>query len=92
MDTVSIEELDNLLNQQLACNGSSIKITEMDEKKLVVRLEGTCRGCPGAEITIKDTVEAVIKERIPTIEEVILDTAWDEELLAFARQLLNHGK
>lgn len=92
MEKSVIQELEEVLTGQLTCSGSSVKIMEMDDKKVILKLLGTCKGCPGAQITVKDTIETVINEQLPEIEEVILDTSCDEELLTFARQLLSRGK
>ena len=35
-----------------------------------VRLSGACAGCPMSAITLKQGVEALIKERVPEILEV----------------------
>ncbi len=90
MDCIPIRKLEELLNRQPLCSGSSIKIVEICDDKIVIKLEGTCTGCPGIRITLGDIIEAAIKEHFPAIKEVILDSSCDEEMLAFVRQLLNH--
>jgi Fe-S cluster biogenesis protein NfuA len=37
----------------------------------MVRLQGACRGCPGALMTLKMGVERLLKERVPEVKEVI---------------------
>lgn len=90
MVKVTALELENFLNQQL-CNGSTVKITEMNDNKVIVRLAGACEGCPGVRITLQNIIEAVIKEKLPAVREVLLDESCDEEMISFARRLLNHN-
>jgi Fe-S cluster biogenesis protein NfuA len=41
------------------------------EKSIVkVRLVGHCAGCPMSAMTLKNGVEALIKERVPEIQKV----------------------
>ena len=36
-----------------------------------VRLQGACRGCPGAQMTLKMGVERLLKEKLPEVKEVV---------------------
>lgn len=90
MERMPIQKLEELLNQRQICQGSRVRITEMSENKVVVRLEGTCAGCPGVRITLEDVIEAAVKELIPSINEVVLDSSCDEEMLALAKRLMGH--
>lgn len=45
-----------------------VDVTQDGEVK--VRLKGACRGCPGAQITIKQGIERVLKREIPAIKRV----------------------
>ena len=43
-----------------------------DEDKTVrVRLQGACRGCPGALMTMRMGIERILKERVPEVKEVV---------------------
>lgn len=89
---MTIQQIQSLLDKQSLCIGSVINVRDIEDNKVIVKLSGTCSGCPGAQITVKESIETVITEKFPFIEEVILETSVDDELLAFAKQLLNHGK
>ena len=56
----------------LQAEGGDCEIVDVEEGKVKVRLKGTCRSCPFASITLKMRIEAIIKERVPEIKEVIL--------------------
>ena len=42
-----------------------------EDNNVRVRLQGACKGCPGAQMTLKNGVERLLKEKIPEVKEVI---------------------
>lgn len=58
----------------LASHGGGATVTKVENGVVVVELEGGCRGCPGARMTMKNGIESLLKERIPEVKEVIDDT------------------
>lgn len=63
----------NLLRPLLQNDGGDIELVGFDEKTGVVsvRLQGACRGCPGARATLKMGVERHLKEKVPGVSEVV---------------------
>ena len=55
----------------LQADGGDCEIVEVEDGTVKVRLKGACSGCPFAAITLKTRIEAVIKERVPEIKEVV---------------------
>lgn len=57
----------------LQADGGDIELVGIDETtgKVSVRLQGACKGCPGAAMTLKMGVERHLKERVPEVTEVI---------------------
>lgn len=56
----------------LQADGGDIELIDVEENGAVkVRLQGACRGCPGAAMTLKMGVERHLKERVPEVTEVI---------------------
>ena len=56
----------------LAADGGGIELVEVtDEGVAKVRLQGACAGCPGAVMTLRDGVERVLKEAVPSVKEVV---------------------
>jgi len=52
-------------------DGGDVELVEVtDENVVQVRLQGSCRGCPMAQLTIKGHVEAILKDMIPEVEAV----------------------
>ena len=54
-------------------DGGDIELVSVDEETGVVsvQLQGACKGCPGAQMTLKMGVERHLKERIPAVQEVV---------------------
>jgi len=57
----------------LQADGGDIELVSVDEAKglVSVRLQGACRGCPSAQMTLKMGVERHLKERVPEVKELV---------------------
>lgn len=67
-----IQEAINTIRPMLQRDGGDIELVAVEEDMTVkVRLQGACKGCPGAQMTLKMGVERVLKERIPAVKEVV---------------------
>ena len=57
----------------LQADGGDIELVEVAEATGVVsvRLQGACKGCPGAKMTLKMGVEKHLKEKVPGVTEVV---------------------
>jgi Fe-S cluster biogenesis protein NfuA len=58
----------------LASHGGGATVTKVENAVVFVELEGGCKGCPGARMTMKNGIETLFKERVPEVKEVIDDT------------------
>lgn len=63
--------LDSELNPAVAAHGGNISLVGIKEKKVYLTFGGGCHGCGLVDVTLKQGVEARIRELIPEIEEVI---------------------
>ena len=60
------------IRSSLQSHGGDIRLVEVCEDGTVkVELQGACRGCPMAQMTIQRGVEARLKQEIPEVKEVI---------------------
>ena len=65
-------EVINGIRPMLQNDGGDIEFVEVTADNTVkVRLQGACKGCPGAAMTLKMGVERLMKQRIPEIKEVV---------------------
>ena len=57
----------------LQADGGDVELVKADEDTGVVsvRLQGACRGCPGAVMTLKMGIERHLKEKVPAVSEVV---------------------
>ncbi len=68
------------------------EITGIHDGVVKVKLVGACGSCPAAQYTIEDTVKAILMEELPEVEDVVLDTSVNEDLINMAKQILNKDK
>ena len=67
-----VKDVIDSIRPMLQNDGGDIEMVSIDPDKTVrVRLQGACRGCPGAQMTLKMGVERLLKERVPEVKEVI---------------------
>ena len=67
-----VEEALKTVRAFLQADGGDCELVEVTSDGIVkVRLQGSCVGCPFAQITLKMRVEAYIKEQVPEIKEVV---------------------
>ncbi len=53
-------------------HGGDVELVGIDDDNTVkVRLQGACRGCPGAAMTMKMGIERILKEKVPEVKEVV---------------------
>ena len=68
------EQVESVLNEirpQLQADGGNVELVEVTPDKVVhVRLQGACAGCPMSQMTLKNGIERVIKQKIPEIKAV----------------------
>lgn len=54
----------------LQSDGGDITLISIEDKKVIVRLEGACNSCSVNQMTLKAGVETTIKKYVPHIEIV----------------------
>jgi Fe-S cluster biogenesis protein NfuA len=63
--------LDEEIRPAVAMDGGDIIFAGFRDGIVEVFMQGACSGCPGATATLKQGVEARLREEIPEVEEVI---------------------
>ena len=56
-------------------DGGDVAYKEFDEEGgiLVIKLKGSCTGCPSSEITLKSGIERMLTHYVAEVKEVIAD-------------------
>lgn len=65
-----IENVLNKIRPALQADGGDVELVAVDEGVVKVRLVGACGGCPMAMVTLKNGIEAVLKEEVPSVKRV----------------------
>ncbi len=63
--------LNNEIRPAVAMDGGDIIFHKYENDTLYLYMQGACSGCPSSAITLKQGIEARLKERIPGLKEVI---------------------
>ena len=66
--------INNEVNPAVASHGGVVELVGVDDNKAIIAFGGGCQGCGMADVTLKQGVELMIKEKIPEIIEVIDST------------------
>ena len=67
-----VAEVIETIRPMLQNDGGDIELVSVEDDNTVkVRLQGACRGCPGAAMTLKNGVERILKEKVPDVKEVV---------------------
>ena len=61
----------DMIRPNLQADGGDIQLVSVDPDGTVkVKLQGACRGCPGARMTLQLGVERILKEKVPEVKGV----------------------
>jgi Fe/S biogenesis protein NfuA len=68
----SVQELlDSQINPSVASHGGHVELIDVKDNNVYVRLGGGCQGCGMVDVTLRQGIEALIRQEIPQIERVI---------------------
>lgn len=63
--------LESNIAPELRKDGGDIELIDVEENKIYVNLQGSCKNCPSSNLTLKNFVENVLKEYIGPDVEVV---------------------
>ena len=63
--------LDSEINPAVAAHGGRVELAGVEDGVVFLRFGGGCHGCGLVDVTLKQGVEARIKELMPEIERVV---------------------
>ncbi len=67
-----VKEIIENIRASLQGHGGDVELVSIDKDNTVnVRLQGACKGCPGATMTMKMGIERILKERLPQVKKVV---------------------
>ncbi|XHH08846.1 MAG: NifU family protein [Candidatus Bathyarchaeia archaeon] len=65
-----VQEAIDDIRPQIQGDGGDVELVAIEGNVAKVRLVGHCVGCPMAQLTLKNGIEAYVKERVPEIQSV----------------------
>ena len=65
-----VEAALNEIRPMLQRDGGDVELVSIEGGVVKVRLQGACAGCPMSQMTLRNGIERVLKERIPEITAV----------------------
>lgn len=81
------QALDEYARPILREHCGEVEVTRIQGDTVYVRLLGQCAGCAAAYYTVDEVLDRVLRQHVPGVEHVELDTL-DLDLYQYARQLL----
>ena len=65
-----VEKVIQTIRPALQADGGDVELVDVVDGVVKVRLRGACEGCPMAAITLKNGIEARLKQEIPEVKSV----------------------
>jgi len=65
-----VEAVLNDIRPMLQRDGGDVELVDIQGGVVKVRLQGACAGCPMSQMTLRNGIERVMKERIPEVTAV----------------------
>ena len=63
--------LDTGINPAVAGHGGVVSLVDVKERMVYLQMGGGCQGCGMADVTLKQGIEAMIREEIPEVVDII---------------------
>jgi len=68
---IEVQQALEEIRPMLQADGGDVELVEVTEDGIVrVRLQGACKGCPMSQMTIKNGIERLLKEKVDGVTEV----------------------
>ena len=63
--------IDNAINPAIESHGGFVELVDVQDTVLYLAMGGGCQGCGMADVTLKQGIEALIKDEVPEVTEVV---------------------
>lgn len=81
--------IDKYVRPKLSEHQGNVQVIGYKNNILKIKLTGQCSNCSSARYTVENIIEEELRKHIPDINQVILTEGVSEELLSFAKKILN---
>jgi Fe-S cluster biogenesis protein NfuA len=59
------------IRPMLQADGGDVELIDVQDGVVKVRLKGACSGCPMSQMTLKNGIERLLKEKLPEVKSVV---------------------
>ncbi len=66
-----IKVIEELVNPAIASHGGEVHFEDFVNNKVYIRFSGGCQGCSSSQATLKNGIDRLIREELPSISEVV---------------------
>lgn len=66
-----VEEILARLRPALQADGGDVELIDVNNGTVTLKLTGACAGCPFSALTLKNSIERVLKTELPEVKEVV---------------------
>lgn len=63
--------IDQRINPMVASHGGRVTLVDVEEGRVLLRFGGGCHGCGMVDVTLKQGVEALLREEITEVTEIV---------------------
>jgi Fe-S cluster biogenesis protein NfuA len=72
MDKAQVDKVLDEIRPALVADGGNIALIDVTKDGIVkVRLQGACGSCPMSQMTLKNGVERLLKQKLPEVKQVV---------------------
>lgn len=83
--------LEKYVRPALGEHGGNIELVDIKNDIAYVRMTGHCSGCPSAMYTLESIVKEEVLKNTDIVKDVKLQQDVSDELIAFAKSLMQKG-
>lgn len=68
------DKVENVLNKirpSLQADGGDVELMDVKEGVVCLKLKGACAGCPMSTMTLKNSIERILKQEVSGVKEVV---------------------
>lgn len=80
--------LDEYVRPLLRTHGGNLEVLSVEDGVVRFKLLGHCAGCPAADLTNEELIQAELTQRVPGVTRAVMVQEVNQELLEQARAMM----
>jgi Fe/S biogenesis protein NfuA len=69
--------IDNAINPAISMHGGFVDLLDVKDKVVYLSMGGGCQGCGMADVTLRHGIEALLRDEVPDIADIVDATDHD---------------